>query len=242
MFGESAQSEEHSRPTRAELLREKLTQEIISGRLVPGAKLDEQEIANRFDVSRTPVREAVRHLVAVGLAESQPHVGATVSGFHLERLSVFLDAATELEVVCVRLAASRMDSFERANLASLHASMRKELLGSAERYVELDRKFHECIYQGSQNEVLADAIRKLQIRLWPIYRVRLTLLQNARQSYSEHDQIVSAIGAGDVIASQLAMRAHMSSSALMLERLHGNALGVMTLAKQERISKLEVRP
>jgi DNA-binding GntR family transcriptional regulator len=99
--------------------------------------------------------------------------------------------------------------------------MRKELLGSPEHYVELDRKFHECIYQGSQNEVLADAIRKLQIRLWPIYRVRLTLLQNARQSYSEHDQIVSAIGAGDVIASQLAMRAHMSSSALMLERLHG---------------------
>jgi DNA-binding FadR family transcriptional regulator len=71
--------------------------------------------------------------------------------------------------------------------------------------------------------------------------VRLTLLQNARQSYSEHDQIMSAIAAGDVIASQLAMRAHMSSSALMLERLHSNALGVMTLAKREGISKLESR-
>ena len=64
----------------------------MSGRLAPGTRLDEQEIANRFGVSRTPVREAVRHLVATGLADSQPHQGATVAGFSTERLAAFQGA------------------------------------------------------------------------------------------------------------------------------------------------------
>jgi DNA-binding GntR family transcriptional regulator len=218
--------------TRAELLREKLTEEIMSGLLAPGTRLDEQEIANRFGVSRTPVREAVRHLVATGLVESQPHQGATVSGFNSDRLAAFLDAATELEVACIRLAATRMDPTERARLATLHADMRHHLLDDAERYAELNSEFHETIYVGSHNEVLVDIIHKLKVRLWPVYRVQLTLLQSARQSYSEHERIVSAILSGDAVASEVAMRAHMSSSALMLERLHGGALGFGPKARE----------
>src|SRR5262249_51151694 len=126
------------RSTRAELLREKLTAEIMSGRLAPGTRLDEQEIANRFGVSRTPVREAVRHLVATGLVESQPHQGASVSAFNSDRLAAFLDAATELEVALARLAATRMDASERAKLAALHAGMRQHLLEDGETYAELN--------------------------------------------------------------------------------------------------------
>ena len=229
----------HIRSTRAELLREKLTEEIISGRLAPGTRLDEQEIADRFSVSRTPVREAVRHLVATGLAESQPHQGATVSGFNSDRLAVFLDAAAELEVTCARLAATRMDPSERAKLVSIHTSTRKHLFNDPERYAELNNQFHEIIYRGSGNDVLADITRKLMVRLWPVYRVRLTLLQSARQSYAEHERIVAAILSGDAITSEVAMRAHMSSSALLLERLHGSVLGVMPHEKPTGAAKPE---
>jgi DNA-binding GntR family transcriptional regulator len=226
MPDEAAPGRQRERVTRAELLREKLTEEIMSGRLASGTRLDEQEIANRFGVSRTPVREAVRHLVATGLAESQPHQGATVSGFSSDRLTAFLDAATELEVACVRLSAMRMDTSERTRLAELHARMRHHLLGDAERYAELNSQFHELIYLGSHNEVLVDMVHKLKVRLWPVYRVQLTLLHSARKSYAEHGPIVMAIQQGDAVAGEAAMRAHMYSSAAMLERLHGGALGL----------------
>ena len=215
--------------TRAELLREKLTEEIISGELAPGTRLDEQEIANRFGVSRTPVREAVRHLVATGLAESQPHLGATVSGLNTARLAAFLDAATELEVACVRLATLTMDRSEHAELLALHAKMGQNLFDAPERYEELNSQFHELIYAGSHNEVLVEIIHNLKVRISPVYRVQLTLAQTARQSYAEHGRIVSAITTGDAVAAEVAMRAHMLSSALVLERLHGSAIDAMRL-------------
>ncbi len=64
-------------------------------------------------------------------------------------------------------------------------------------------------------------------------RVQLTLLQSARVSYAEHDRIVAAILTGDAIAAETAMRAHMTSSAVMLERLHGSALGSFLKARGE---------
>lgn len=210
--------------TRAELLREKLTEEIVSGQLAPGTRLDEQEIAGRFGVSRTPVREAVRHLVATGLAQSQPHLGATVSGLNTARLAAFLDAATELEAACTRLAAVRMSRSDHAELLSLHAMMGKNLLDNAEGYEQLNGQFHELIYLGSHNEILVESIHSLKVRIAPVYRAQLTLAQSARQSYAEHDRIVSALVSGNAVAAELAMRVHMLSSALMLERLHGTAL------------------
>lgn len=212
------------KPTRAEFLREKLTEEIISGRLRPGTRLDEQEIADRFGVSRTPVREAVRHLVATGLASSQSHQGATVSGFNSMRLTAFLDASTEIECACARLSALRMDAGERQALMALHARMGQDLFDESEKYAEFNNEFHEVIYRGAHNEVLLDLILKMRVRLWPVYRVQLTPAVRARQSYAEHERIVAAILKGDAIASEVAMRAHMSSSALMLERLQGKAI------------------
>lgn len=233
MLEESA-PQKRAFPTRAEFLREKLTEEIISGSLRPGTRLDEQEIANRFGVSRTPVREAVRHLVATGLAQSQPHHGATVSGFNTERLAAFLDAATELEVACVRLAALRMDRSEHAKLIALHATMGQDLFADSETYAELNNQFHEIIYLGSHNEVLVEMIHKMRVRLWPVYRVQLSRSQRTRQSYEEHERIVAATISGNAVAAEVAMRAHMSASALMLERMQGSALGVMNGAGIER--------
>jgi DNA-binding GntR family transcriptional regulator len=225
--------------TRAELLREKLTEEIMSGLLAPGTRLDEQEIARRFGVSRTPVREAMRHLVATGLVDSQPHLGATVAQVGSDRLTAFLDAATELEVACARLAAMRMDSAERANLVKIHGAVREVLLAEPVRYAELNNQFHEAIYRGAHSEVLEEMLRNLMFRMGHVYRVRLTLLAGARESFAEHERIVTAILSGDAIAAEVAMRAHMSSSSLMIERLHGSALGNTRRDDVARVERAE---
>src|SRR5438309_1999067 len=99
--------------TRAEELRLQLADEIVRGALAPGAPLDETEIAKRFNVSRTPVREALRQLAASGLVEARAHRGAVVARPSLERLTGMFEAMAELEALCAGLAAQRMSPVER---------------------------------------------------------------------------------------------------------------------------------
>ena len=94
--------------TRAEELRLQLADEIVRGVLPPGAALDETDIARRFSVSRTPVREALRQLVASGLVEARAHRGAVVAQPSLDRLTEMFEAMAELEALCAGLAAERM--------------------------------------------------------------------------------------------------------------------------------------
>jgi len=94
--------------TRAEELRLQLADEIVRGVLAPGAALDETDIATRFKVSRTPVREALRQLAASGLIDARAHRGAVVARPSLERLTGMFEAMAELEALCAGLAADRV--------------------------------------------------------------------------------------------------------------------------------------
>src|ERR1700709_729981 len=98
--------------TRAEELRLQLADEIVRGALAPGAPLDETEIAKRFNVSRTPVRGALRQLATSGLVEARAHRGAVVARPSLERLSGMFEAMAELEALCAGLAAQRLTPVE----------------------------------------------------------------------------------------------------------------------------------
>src|SRR5579864_6262690 len=107
------------RITRAEELRLALADEIINGSLAPGATLDETLLAQRFNVSRTPVREALRQLAASGLVETRPHRGAVVASLSHDRLNALFEAMAELEATCAGLAAERMSAAERQALQQI---------------------------------------------------------------------------------------------------------------------------
>src|SRR5271163_2771535 len=91
--------------TRAAQLAGQIGDDIIHARLAPGVRLDETELARRFGVSRTPVREAIRQLVASGLVEARAHRGALVARPSAERLEGMFEAMAELESLCAGLAA-----------------------------------------------------------------------------------------------------------------------------------------
>src|SRR5437899_5225371 len=110
--------------TRAEELRLQLADEIVRGVLAPGSGLDETDIARRFGVSRTPVREALRQLVASGLVEARAHRGAVVAQPSIERLTGMFEAMAELEALCAGLAAERMSPAERHRLEAAHEDLR----------------------------------------------------------------------------------------------------------------------
>ena len=89
--------------TRAEEIRQLLADEIVRGRLPPGLPLEEIELARKFGVSRTPVREAIRQLEATGLAEARPRRGAVVAGVTRERLEEMFLVMLELEALTDRI-------------------------------------------------------------------------------------------------------------------------------------------
>jgi DNA-binding GntR family transcriptional regulator len=203
-------SAEKPAETRADRLARRLSDEIVSGRLSPGARLDEQSIADRFALSRTPVREALNRLAAMGLVEKRPHRGVVVAGVSVERVMHLFEVMAELEAVCARLAARRMSLGAKAGLQALHAEM--QALSEAEDfegYEAANRDFHRAIYEGSGNPVLVETADDLRRRIAPFRRAQFHVPGRIGKSFAEHDAIVAAIVNGDEEAAYGAMRRHL---------------------------------
>ena len=184
--------------TRAEELRLQLADEIVRGVLPPGSALDETDIARRFSVSRTPVREALRQLVASGLVEARAHRGAVVAQPSLERLTGMFEAMAELEALCAGLAAERMPPAERQKLEAIHEELRVlSHAGNPERFHEVNERFHNAIYAGSQNGYIAEMTLATRVRVQPFRRAQFRNLGRLAKSHAEHDRVVVAIMRGD---------------------------------------------
>jgi DNA-binding GntR family transcriptional regulator len=196
--------------TRAEELRLQLADEIVRGVLPPGAALDETDIARRFSVSRTPVREALRQLVASGLVEARPHRGAVVARPSIERLTGMFEAMAELEALCAGFAAERMTPIERHRLEAVHEELRLlSHAGNPDRFHEVNERFHNTIYIGSQNAYIAEMTLATRARVQPFRRAQFRNLGRLAKSHAEHDRVVAAIMRGDKTGAAAAMRAHI---------------------------------
>lgn len=196
--------------TRAEELRQQLSDEIVRGTLQPGAPLDETELAQRFNVSRTPVREALRQLTASGLIESRPHRGAVVAQPSIERLTGMFEAMAELEALCAGLAAERMPAVQRHALEAIHEELRVlSYDGNPERFHAVNEHFHNAIYKGSQNDYIAEITLATRVRVQPFRRAQFRNLGRLAKSQAEHDRVVVAIMRGDRTGASAAMRDHI---------------------------------
>lgn len=196
--------------TRAEELRLQLADEIVRGALAPGAPLDETDIAKRFNVSRTPVREALRQLAASGLVDARAHRGAVVARPSIERLTSMFEAMAELEAMCAGLAAERMTPTDRHGLEAVHEELRVlSYTGNPDRFHEVNERFHNAIYAGSQNGYIAEITLATRVRVQPFRRAQFRNLGRLAKSHAEHDRVVVAILRGDKIGAAGAMRAHI---------------------------------
>ena len=196
--------------TRAEELRLQLADEIVRGALAPGSALDETDIARRFNVSRTPVREALRQLVASGLVDARAHRGAVVARPSIERLAGMFEAMAELEALCAGLAAERMPPAERHALEAIHEELRVlSYAGNPDRFHEFNERFHNAIYAGSQNGYIAELTLATRVRVQPFRRAQFRNLGRLAKSQAEHDRVVVAIMRGDKAGAAAAMRAHI---------------------------------
>jgi DNA-binding GntR family transcriptional regulator len=177
---------------------------------MPGAALDEMELARRFHVSRTPVREAIRQLAASGLIEARAHRGAVVARPSGERLAGMFEAMAELEALCAGLAAERMSGPERGVLEAVHEEMRALIqVGDPQRFHEINESFHNAVYAGAHNGYLTEITLATRIRVQPFRRAQFRNLGRLAKSHVEHDDVVVAILRGDRPRAAAAMHVHI---------------------------------
>ena len=200
----------NSRKTRADELRLQLADDIVCGVLAPGSALEEAELARRFMVSRTPVREALRQLAASGLVVSRPHRGSVVARPDPAQLVGMFESMAELEALCAGFAAQRMTSAERRALDHSHEALRALIQNSdPQRYHENNEAFHATIYAGAHNAYLAEITLATRVRVQPFRRAQFRNLGRLAKSHIEHDRVVRAISRGDQEGAAQAMREHI---------------------------------
>ena len=197
-------------PTRAEELRRDLEELIVAGELKPGDRLDETEIAKRFNVSRTPVREAMKALVATGLVEVRGRQGTMVSTLSIPMLIEMFDLMAALEGLCARLAARRASRQEKDAMVAIQARLETAFAEDApEAFYKINEEFHDLIYQAAHTHFLADQTIALRLRLSP-YRRQVTYQPGKmRATLTEHQEIIDAIEAGDSDRAMIAASEHV---------------------------------
>jgi len=196
---------------RSEQLGDEIEERIATGLYRPGSRLDEQELADEFGVSRTPIREALIQLSVTGLVEIRPRRGAIVADIGAARLCEMFEVMAELEAMCGRLAARRIGPEEQTALqAAHHACEAARDADDPDEYYRRNEIFHRCIYDASHNEFLAEQATTLHRRLKPYRRLQLRVRNRMQTSYSEHQAIVDAILSGDSELAEERLRKHVT--------------------------------
>jgi DNA-binding GntR family transcriptional regulator len=206
-----AQPSPSSEPLSAQIVRV-LSQEMASGKLAPGRQLKEEVLCERFDASRTPVRDALKQLSAQGLVELRPRQGAFVVQLTIDRLAAMFETMGYLEAACAALAARRHTADDLRELAKVHtACVQAAAEQDAELFYSANARFHECIYRASHNPHLEGQTLELRNRV-EAYRREVTFhpgLMNL--SIREHEAVLQAITAMDEDIASSRMRQHLDT-------------------------------
>jgi DNA-binding GntR family transcriptional regulator len=195
-----------------ELAYDELRARIVDGRLRPGARIGQAELADGLGISRGSVREALRRLAGDGLVDFEVNRGFFVADVGLERVLERLEARLLLEPGIARVAAERRDDQNLRELRRWVDAERSARTAAAAH--DASRGFHAALANATRNEALVRIFDSLWIadvgrRLLASRRAQPTW-QDA--DVAEHDELLEAIGAGDGARAESLMRAHVESA------------------------------
>ncbi|MBH1964573.1 MAG: GntR family transcriptional regulator [Comamonadaceae bacterium] len=197
----------------AESILSELLQRIYDGRLPQGASINEATIAEEFNVSRGPVREAVRRLQGLQLITREPYVKSRVVVLTQEGARELFEMRLALEGMACRLAAERMSDEEVGSLVRELEQDRQRVLSASQTGRDQPRvfDFHERIVRASGNSRIIDSLCGDLYHLLRMYRRRSGAVPERKsQAYAEHWQIVRALRARDGELAESLMRSHVA--------------------------------
>lgn len=190
------------------LVAESIEEMILAGELPPGHKLNEIALAQRFGISRGPLREAFRLLEEGGLIRQEKNRGAHVREIRLSEAADLYDVRAGLDATAGRLLAARISDEQLRTLREMTEAMKEVPPDAVDRFHELNLSFHDCIVGMTGNPVLAEQYRRLA-KLLALFRRRNLLAPMAIPHFAEeHSAIVDLLAARDGPGVAEALFAH----------------------------------
>lgn len=197
--------------SRAEHAYQTLLQAIIKGNLKPGGRILEAELASWLEISRTPVREALKRLESEGLVCSAPRRGMVVARLDLQAIMELYQMREVLEGTAARLAAQQCSEAEVYNLRELLDQERSTQHDPAEQAIK-NRAFHNAIYLAAHNRYLLKSLNSLRDAMALLGPTTYILRSRPQTALSEHGAIVQAIENRDGSAAEKAAREHIRAA------------------------------
>jgi DNA-binding GntR family transcriptional regulator len=190
----------------------RLRELLVEGSIAPGAKLNERELSERLNVSRTPLREAIKMLAAEGLVELLPNRGAVAISLSEQDVRDTFEVMAGLEGMSGELAAQRITEAELAEIKALHYEMlaahtRRDLSA----YYRLNSQIHKAINSAANNPVLQTTYTQVNARLQAL-RFRSNQDEAKwKRAVKEHEQMLQALTARDGAALRTILVQHLNN-------------------------------
>ncbi|EBA14000.1 GntR family transcriptional regulator [Roseobacter sp. CCS2] len=202
-----------SRESTGQRIESALRDDIAAGQLEPGERLDETKLAERFAVSRTPVREALSRLTAQGVLVAGEKRGVRVAQYSREELAQMFEAMQEIESICARLANQRLTLLARAEIEAAQESC-KAAAAANDRlaYIHANEALHMSIYRATDNPYIRDLASDFRRKTGPFRAKKLETKADLDASVLSHEELLAKIFSGDSQVAVDGMRKHMTES------------------------------
>lgn len=207
-------------------LREKIADairdDIIKGRLKAGQRVSEPELAARYGISRTPVREAFRQLTAEGFLQLTPRKGARITYLTEKDVSEFYELKSVLEGYAAGIAAAKIKDKDLARMEELNDQMQRfHERGDLKHIVKVHNEFHDIFLEAAGNEQLYSTVRQLASR-YQRFTILLALTGKNPEAVSQHRKIIDAFRERDAKRAEELVKANalLGKELMIKEVLH----------------------
>lgn len=223
--GEALQQRRGERPRYGDIVSG-IRDLIVEGELAPGKRIPERILCERFEVSRTPLREALKVLASEGLIELTPNRGARVIQLTEADVEDMFEVMGALESLAGKLAAERITEEEIAEIRALHYQMAlHQTRGELMPYFRLNQAIHGKILECSRNQTLMDVYRGLSGRIRRARYVANISASRWAEAMAEHEQILAALEARDGTALSQILMDHLHKTCETVKRSLPDASG-----------------
>jgi DNA-binding GntR family transcriptional regulator len=190
-----------------------LKHKILTGEIVSQTRLMEIDLSEKMNVSRTPIREAIKRLADDGLVKVEPRRGAYVANISIKDMLDVFEVREDMEGFVAKLAAKRITEEEKVQLKEIAYEYEAaiEKADDKERIIELDEKFHNFIVKCSGNETLRELVnyvQELSLRFRYLYYDDFSLYESTAE---QHNRIMEAINSGRENEARVEADAHVKA-------------------------------
>jgi DNA-binding GntR family transcriptional regulator len=210
-------------PTLVQQVYSAIFSEIAEGKLAPGARIIQEQIAQLLGVSRQPVQQALLLLRNQGVLQDAPGRGLIVAPMDLDYVRNMYDIRAIMEgLACAKAAERNAELAKKAGPALIEAGRKAVRSGSVSQMIAADMKFHEFIYQLSENPLIAPAMESNWVQTQRVMGEVLMRDERPRNIWDQHAEILDAIMAGNSEKAEKLARSHITNAAdFMIARLRG---------------------